>query len=442
MVSETEIRPEPDAELTAMLDHGLAPEARRAVTVVATLGERRGLPVYLVGGPVRDLLLERATADVDLMIEGELEDLARSIASELGGKPRYYPDFLTAAIDLPNGLEVDLASARVERYAAPGVLPAVRAGSLAEDLARRDFAANALALRVGAEGALGLIDHHDGRRDIDRRRLRVLHQRSFEDDPTRILRGVRFETRLGFRFDSATESLARAAIGSGLLECVSGARLRREWTLLLAEPGAPASLARLADLGGLLALDPALEMTDATRSLLEQVAAAFEWARGGDRGAETAEPWRLFLLALAWSHPGLDAERLAARLDLGAVDRVRLSGCRERLAAARRGLSDPDLPPHGVSSALRGLAVEELLVLRALGGAGAGRVEDELVRYRRLELRIDGADLLERGHLAGPAIGRALEATRDARLDGRIAVAEELEFALDVLEHETERERA
>jgi tRNA nucleotidyltransferase (CCA-adding enzyme) len=430
--------PTTDRSLRDLLEGELAPAAQRALKRAARWGREADRPVYLVGGPVRDLLLGRPTADVDLMVEGGIGELAATLAKELHGSLRRYPEFRTASISAPGGLEIDLAEARAETYSSPGALPSVEPGSLAEDLARRDFSINALALRLAPDAAPALIDLHAGRVDLDRRRLRVLHERSFVDDPTRILRGVRFEIRLGFRFDRATEVLARAAVSGGAIDRLSGSRLLRDLGLLLDEDGAPSSLARLAELGLLSAVDPHLDLAAPAPALLDGLADGLSWHRGELPADPSLEPWRAYLTALIWSHPSMTPAELTDRLGLAGSRRDRLVSARGRLAAVSALLADSDLPPHRLSAELSGLDAEELLVLRAALPSSAARVGEELLRHRRLELGIGGGDLLAHGHAPGPAIGRALAATREARLDGRIDETGELEYALAELAREEE----
>lgn len=439
-MTETEVSGRGDLALAATLERGLTPAALRATRLTGRIGAEQGLAVYLVGGPVRDVLLGRPTCDIDLMVEGDCGDLARSLAAALEGDLRLHPEFLTATISVPGGLRVDLASARGESYAEPAALPAVRPGSISEDLARRDFTINALALRICPDPAPVLIDLSSGRDDLARGRLRVLHDRSFEDDPTRILRGVRFETRLDFRFDDSTEVLARATAAEGLVARLSGSRLRRELRLLLAEDGALESLDRLASLGVLRAIDPGLSLTEPVRAILGRVAEGHLWHRRALPAAPPVERWRTYLLALAWCLPGLPPARLADRLALDGAERRGLVVSREALTETGERAGLPGLAPHEVSAALAALDTEALLTLRAIGPSIVSeRVEAELLRYRPLALRVRGGDLLAHGHPSGPAIGRALEATRNARLDGRIDAAAELDFALAELSRARDR---
>ncbi len=451
------------------------------VAVVARTAAEMGVEAWLVGGTVRDLLLGRDGPDLDLVVVGDGATLAAALQRELGGRLLLHGEFLTADVIDAEGVHLDVATARQESYATMAALPDVwPAAALDDDLRRRDFTVNAMALRLPASAAsaasplanpptgddgldLGgltasgsLADPTGGRRDLAARALRVLHERSFLDDPTRVLRGVRFEVRLGLRLTPETEALARQAVTAGAFARLSGSRLRRELELLLgadAADGSAAALAgleRLQELGVLGAVHPRLAASAdwaAARRRLLDAAAELAWYRssgaahapGAAHAAGTAHvasprrparPWLLLLLALA---AGLDEDardELAARLLLAGEERRLLTGVGRRLTAALQGLG-AGARPHEVDAALAGLADEDLLLLAAQGGALARSwVRRYLTELRPLALAVRGADLLAAGAPSGPAIGRALRATRDARLDGEIGLAEELAFAL------------
>jgi tRNA nucleotidyltransferase (CCA-adding enzyme) len=348
-------------------------ERLRALGVLERLREAAGeVPVYLVGGAVRDLLLGRERTDLDIAVEGD----AVALGERLGGEIRAHERFATATAVL-DGVELDLATARSETYPRPGALPEVSPATLAEDLARRDFTVNAMAvpLLAGPE----LIDPHGGAPDLERGVLRVLHERSFVDDPTRSLRAARYAARYGFSVEPDTERLLRKAD----LNTVSGERVEAELRKLAAEPRAREGF-ELLDEWGLVALEAgAPELIDAVSRLAESV------------------PWR--------SAVRRDDAVLAAALARG------LPSVRE-LAA-----SEPQRPSQAVARA-RGHDAVTLALARALGAEWLDRYVAE---WRRVRLEIDGGDLLEAGIPEGPAIGRGLAAALRAKLDGEIAGREE-----------------
>lgn len=402
--------------------------SRSRVEEIAAVARDLGVPAYLVGGFVRDLLLGRETRDLDIVVEGDGIDFAARLAAALGGRVRPHHAFLTAVVETPEGNEIDVATARSELYRAPAALPEVQPSGLRQDLLRRDFTVNTLALRLGPEPGFELVDLLEGRRDLEMKTLRVLHGRSFVDDPTRILRGVRLELRLGFRMSPETMDLAEAAVAERAFDPLSGSRLRAELTLLLDDPSLVlAGLERLAGLGVLRAIDPRLELNADALQRLHEVHAQ-------ERHRVDVAVWRLFLMALG---AGLDAagrERLADRLLLAGADRRLLLGFPARLDAARAVLRG-DPKPHQAAEALEPLAGEELLLLMAEGDERVGRwVRRYLADLRPLALGLRGADLLAAGVPAGARVGEALRATRRARLDGEIDRQGELRYALAFLE--------
>ncbi|HEX8410233.1 MAG TPA: hypothetical protein VF883_15320 [Thermoanaerobaculia bacterium] len=223
---------------------------RRAMDLVREVALEKDCHPYLVGGPVRDILLGRRSIDIDLTLEQDASTLARALAKRLEGRVRSFPQFLTYKVTAPEFPEIDLTTARKERYRKPGSLPAVTAGRLKDDLIRRDFSINAIALDL-LNGKMH--DPAHGAKDIEARLVRVLHDQSFIDDPTRIFRASRLAARLGFTLEPHTAELMRVAIESDALATVSKERIWREVFLAMDEDEAPQILTQLSESG---ALDP------------------------------------------------------------------------------------------------------------------------------------------------------------------------------------------
>ena len=399
------IMPPPRARLLQrlyrQLDSAHAAALRRAVR----LASRRGLALYLVGGGVRDLLLGAAHVDVDLVTEGDAVALAKVAAKELRARVVAHARFGTAAV-LGERFRLDFARARTERYDRPGALPAVARATLADDLARRDFTINAMALRLTAPGAGELLDIFGGREDLARRRVRVLHDGSFRDDATRILRALRYAGRLGFALEPGTARLLRRDLP--YLRAISGARLRREIELIAGEERA-GRIARAADKSGAL------------RALHRALAPDARALRAMGRLSRVAhrDAVLLALLFSAATPPAADA----------AIARLALTG--EQARAARgllalnrraRTIARVTLRP---SQAVRLLdahsadAIEAFALLegRSLAGRRARRYLDD---WHAVRPRLNGRDVVALGVPRGPQVGAALASLRDARLDGRV----------------------
>jgi tRNA nucleotidyltransferase (CCA-adding enzyme) len=402
---------------------------RMRIERLAAVARRHGLALYVVGGFVRDLLLGVEDQDLDLVVSEDGLGFARLLAGELGGKVvREHPAFQTAVVVDAEGFPFDVATARSETYSSPAALPEVRAAGLREDLYRRDFTINTLALRLGAGETPELIDDFGGLKDLERKTLRVLHDRSFVDDPTRVLRAVRLEVRLGFRMAPETRLLVEEALALGAFDRLSGSRLLAELALLLDDPEiAVPGVERLADLGLLAVLHPDLALDDRLLRRLREARAALAWYRREGLAGPPVAAWRLLFLALAGDLEEPALAGLADRLLLVGEDRRILTGFPARLGAARQLLRRGSLEPHEVEEALAPLAGEELLLLIPEEEAWVQRY---LTEFRGLALAIRGADLVAAGVPAGPRVGQALMATRRARLDGRIGTADELAYAL------------
>ncbi len=281
----------------------------------------------------------------------------------------------------------------------------------------------------------GPIDPHHGLADLRAGRLRVLHDRSFVDDPTRILRGVRLEDRLGLRFDPATEQLARRAAAEGAFGPLSADRLRAELELLLESPGIHRPFARLEELGVLAVLHPRLALGRVGQDRLRRADEVLAWWQDTPVPGPPVRAWRARLLALARSLDREGRVGLAGRCGLAGELAAALADGPDRVTEALAGLEASELPPHRLEDLLEKLGEEELtLALAEADGAAAGRLRRYLLELRPLRLAIGGDDLIAAGWRPGPALGAALRATRRARLDGEIGAADELAFARRWLE--------
>ena len=361
--------------------------------VIAALG---GEPrVWVVGGAVRDLLLGDLPSDLDLVVEGDAVAVAQRAAERLGGDALVHERFGTATVRAADA-GFDLAGARRERYPQPGALPVVELGAaLEEDLARRDFTVNAIALRL-ADGELRAVP--GARADLEARTLRVLHDASFSDDPTRLLRLARYAARLRFGVEPHTAALAQAAVSAGVLWTVSGERLGAELRLLAREPQ-PAAIAALERYGLGAALLPgfALDPGVAERALKLCPIDARPGLVALAATVRAAPPAELAARLRDLAFPAAEAEAIAAGAQL------------DGLLAALDGARPSD------AEALLCHRPLEAAVLAAAAGAEPAR--DWLVRARHVRTAIGGHDLLAAG-LAGPAVGRGLRAARAALVDG------------------------
>jgi tRNA nucleotidyltransferase (CCA-adding enzyme) len=402
--------------------------------LLATLGQvadRLDVAAFAVGGFVRDLLLNQPNLDVDVVIEGDGIAFAEAFASENGCRVRCHRKFGTAVIIFPDGFKLDVASARLEYYLHPGALPDVEHASVKLDLYRRDFTINTLAIALNPGQFGELVDHYGGVRDLEERAVRVLHNLSFIEDPTRMFRAVRFEQRLGFHIGRQTEQLLRSAVRLGVLGRVSGKRLASELMLILAERDPLAAVNRLAAFDLLHALHPGMAgRVDFQREFVE-VRRVMDWYDLLYTG-EPCRRWICYLLVLTATLSTEGMHRLCRRLALPQRDALLLAEQRKtgirllRRFEARRGQARP---PRSVDLYrwLAPLDTEVLLFMMAL--TSQERVRQWLSRYithlRGVRPLLTGHDLQRLGVAPGPAYKAILADLLRARLNGEVVTADD-----------------
>lgn len=379
-------------------------EQRRILTAAETIARRDGLRVWVVGGPVRDALLGRPLGDLDFTLEQRASEFAAALAGELGASVRRFDEFMTSRVNLPSGEIIDVATTRAEHYTRPGALPIVAPAGIGDDLKRRDFTVNAIALELTSRD---LEDPFGGVADLQRRLLRILHRDSFRDDPTRIFRGLRLAARLGFEIEPETAARMGEALDDGAMESVSRERRWRELRLAMSEPDPVAVLSALAGAG---ALDPLL---GAIR-------------RGKDLRKELEEAWNL-----ASIRPDLDREILLLAALSPTLPELRGSGLSSRKTAALRQIIERQavvdrLQRDDDRRSLASAAPELLALLEREPATREVASRETRVRATRLPFGGDELDLPP-----GPHLGRALRETREAIVDGHIDESGARAFARD-----------
>lgn len=397
--------------MTQLID--LPHAQRRALDLVVEVAAEKECRPFLVGGPVRDLLLGRGAIDVDVTLEDGSSTLARALAKRVNGRVRSFPQFLTYKVTAEGLPEIDIATARKERYRQPGALPVVSAGRLKDDLLRRDFSINAIAMDL-ISGSLH--DPSNGEKDLGARVIRVLHERSFLDDPTRVFRAIRLAARLQFAIEDETEKLMADAIGSGALATVSKERVWRELFLAMHESDAPRVLQELERRG-------VLEVLFGKRALLPnmQTLTAMQQAVEANEDLDREVLYTGALLRGDASPIDLEgsgfSQKRARRIVQIANELPRIA---ESLASAKtdpeRFRIDDTLSPEA----------------RVVVAVEHPQEADQLARYdefRKFQLPLRGNDLEVPG---GPHVALALERTREAVFTGEIAAEDARSFARDL----------
>jgi len=266
--------------------------------LAADIACRHNMPIYLVGGFVRDLILGVENLDSDIVVEGDGIRFAEDFASALKARLIRHRRFGTATIMAKPHLKIDIATARKEYYPEPAHLPVVMGGTLRDDLLRRDFSINAMAINIGCHDFGRLIDFYKGKEDLQNKRIRVLHALSFIDDPTRILRAVRFEKRYDFRIEPATLGLLREAAKLKMLERVEPQRVRDELILTLKEKHPVKEIRRLKDLVGFGFIDKRISVTKRALSFLNSMEREIQWFERNYQQRRPIDIWLVYFLAL------------------------------------------------------------------------------------------------------------------------------------------------
>ena len=404
-----------DASAADRVARGLTGEVRELLETIGRIAEEQDGRAYLVGGLVRDLWRGATPArrDLDIVVEGDGLMLARELARVLGGSVVEHRRFLTASVDTPRFGRIDVATSRAERYEAPGTLPRVLPAGIADDLRRRDFTVNAMAIELASRD-FGLIDPLGGRLDLARRRLRVLHPLSYIEDPTRIFRAARYATRLGLSPDGATVRAQALALRLVPYAALSGQRIAAELERIADEPESGAILLRLGRTGAFRLLEPGYRSTAASRRRLGALPDALAWAR--ERGLDV-DAVGLAALALADSRPAAGA--LFARLGFAGGPLAVLERAHADAPALAARLAAAGVP----SERARVLRDSAPLELAWLWLTGDREIRDAVDWFAGLDPRVvslSGDDVVALGVPRGPAVARVLAEMRDARLDGRL----------------------
>lgn len=387
--------------------------------------EEMGMKAYIVGGFVRDLLLGRPNFDLDVVIEGDGVIFMKSMEAD-GCKISIHQRFQTGTIVFPDNRRVDIATARREFYEFPVAQPTVASDSLKHDLYRRDFTVNAMAISLSEDNWGVLVDYFGGRRDIRQKKLKMLHNLSFVEDPTRVFRGIRLEQRLHFTLEENTLRLLKSCVRGGFLNLLSGLRVKSELEFILREARPYRAVRRLQALGIWENLFPGLEMGPTALNLMRRLAVFLRRLYRDLPSME--ESWLSFLAALVVESPDDFQHSVMDRLNLSPNERKLMESC-----LFRRGVAENDLGGRGdrapseiytylgtihpVAALFWAAATERTRVRR--------RILLYLTRWHKVEPMLTGQDVLDLGFRPGPLIGSILEGLRNARLDGDIETRDE-----------------
>jgi len=393
-------------------------ERYRIVRVIGRQAQKLGLKAYLVGGIVRDLILKRPNLDLDIAVEGDNFALVARMAKLLKARPVIHQVYKTATLYDKKGRRIDFAGARWETYARPGALPTVRAGSLKDDLLRRDFTVNALALSIHPDSFGALIDVCGGLEDLSKGRIRVFHDKSFIDDPTRILRAVRFEERLAFRLEAKTKKLLQEALNKRAYLTVTAPRYFVEFKKILMEDDPCAPLQRLLRLNAVqiagVTIRPRWERLKVLYNRMKQLK-TYSFYRNYERW------WLLYLMAVLEDVQTGSLKRLLKEIQIKKEYEKAILVSQEA-ARIKKTLSKKILTNSQIYKILKKYPSDTILYVHAC--ASHDRVHQRIERYLkdlcRMSLRISGHDLKRLGVPSGQRIGFVLKEVLYRKMDSNL----------------------
>ncbi|MBW1705142.1 MAG: CBS domain-containing protein [Deltaproteobacteria bacterium] len=397
---------------------------RNIIKLLKDLGhiaDMSGFNAYLVGGLVRDVLLKRDNLDVDIVIEGDGIKFAHEFAEHFEARVRSYRKFGT-----PDGYKVDVATARMEYYESPGAPPIVETSSLKLDLYRRDFTINSLAIKLNKRDYGTLIDYFTAQRDIKERVLRVLHNLSFVEDPTRVFRAVRFEQRFGFKIGKLTLALIKNAVKINCFKDITGRRLFLELKLILKEQDPVKAIERMNELDLLQFISPQIKLTSGLQALLEEIRSVITWYDLLYL-EEPLEPWKVYWHGLTSSLDTNSSRSLAERVGMVDLNSRNLLSQRKNSKGLLDALYKFDGDNYQLYTSLVSYDTETLLYLMAKANNEKIKrlISNYFTRLKGTKIQLTGKDLISMGIKPGPIFKKIFDRLLEARLDNLIKTKED-----------------
>lgn len=419
----------PPNNLRWLLEERVPSPIMRILVRAANTTSQMGFSTFIVGGFVRDLLLGNENLDIDLVVEGDGIAFAKRLAKNLGAELTVHQKFGTATLNISGDFKLDVATSRREFYPRPGALPLVEKAPLKEDLFRRDFTVNAMAISIMPSDFGRLVDFFGGKKDLENFKVRVLHARSFIDDPTRIFRAIRFEQRYGFCIEKGTEKLIKQALEEDVFRQVSGKRIKEELIQILEEDRPRNMLRRMGQLGVLRAVHPGLRLTASKDRILNQLIdaiARYEVLKG-ERG-------RRWLLRMAVLFNGLEREQVESfcrKYSFTREEKRVLFAAHKNSREIIASLKAPKMKPSSIYYLLSSYPPEPLIL--AMARTKSNLVKRRIILYLssldKVKLEVSGNDLKKMNYKPSPRFSKILEEVKKAKLDGTLETKqEEIEF--------------
>lgn len=399
---------------------------RNIFEISSSIAQELDSKVFLIGGFVRDLFLGVNNLDLDFVVEGDGIEFGKRLAMRLLGRCRSHEKFQTAMVILDNDLKIDIATARTEYYTRPAALPEVRGSSLKQDLYRRDFTINTMAISLEPDSFGRLVDFFGGKRDIRQGIVRVLHNLSFIDDPTRIFRAIRFEQRYHFRMDQNTEGLLREAISMDIFSEMPNERIRDELILMLEEARPLPAIKRMAQLKILRLIHTNLQLNSKVLSILENVTATLVQFEELIE-SEKIERWIIYFSALISQLGEDEVKEITLKYHVSTAQMKKIAVIGPDIGKILHHLSKKDLQTSKTCYEVEGLSLEAILYLlaRTQNHLVKQRLSKYLTRWRKIGKLVKGRDIKNWGYEPGPFFKKALKLLNDAFIDGLIKTKED-----------------
>jgi len=404
----------------------LPKEIQDLICLVQDVASRSNMPVYLVGGFVRDLILGVKNLDLDIVVEGDGISFAQELAGCLNAKLTRHRRFGTATV-IAKSHKIDIATARREFYPAPAHLPVVEAGNLKDDLSRRDFTINAMAISVSREGFGKLIDFFAGESELRNKKIRILHNLSFIDDPTRILRAIRFEQRYSFRIEPETLKNLREAVRLKMLERVEPQRIRDDLILMLKEKKPLKEIRRLKELAGFSFISPCILISKKALLFLQSIEKEINRFKKIYPQRRQLDTWLIYFTALLEALSIKDIKVIFKKFVFRKGEEKRMLGFKKIDRRFIRRLGQGKIKPSEVFNLLEPLSYEAIILLKAKYKSCLiqRRIENFFEIYNGMQIFVSGHDLRRLGISPGPYYQKVFTKVLNAKLDGRVKTKEQ-----------------
>jgi tRNA nucleotidyltransferase (CCA-adding enzyme) len=411
--------------------NNLPKKLKTLVYLARYISKKNNIPAYLVGGFVRDLILGAKNLDLDVVLEGDGVKFAEEFSAKLNARVIRHKRFGTATVYLKPHLKIDIASARKEFYMQPGSLPEVSRGTLQDDLFRRDFTINAMAISINGKDFGRFIDFFDGISDLKHKKIRILHNLSFIDDPTRMFRGIRFEQRYGFRIDANTLKALKEAVNLKILERIHPKRLSNELVLILKEKHPVKYLRRIQQLLGFDFITPRLSVTRKTYDLLSSIESEIKWFNKAYPKRRPLDTWLIYFMGLIDSLDIDDAKSTCQRFFFRKGEEKRILDYKKISDRVICRLIGKRIMPSKIFRRLEPLSYEVILLIKAKckNPNTKKHIENFFEIYNGMRTFISGQDLHGLGVIPGPYYQKIFAKVLNAKLNGKIKTRQE-ELAL------------